>query len=385
MSSTDTAVPPVERTLTRVVLLMRLLGWIWLLLLVVTTAVDDTDTSGAILVTTAMVGTFGAILLVVAVNQGFLGQVWYMILDGLIAAFLLATGWMAGAGDFFAGGYPMSWVFVLAYTVSFRWTVFLSILFTMWFGALHLIMGLEAVRAVGSIQFIVVAIIVGWAFSSLRERESLRLRAEAERAEAESERADAESELARQREAAAVLQQRTKIARELHDSVLQTLKLVASAADDPNEVRYLVRVQERDLRRTINEYRSPYEDSFRARLLDARAAVEDRFRVEIEQVIRFDAEMTPRLAALVEAAGEAMANAARHSDSLTIDLFAEVTPTGVTVNVRDRGSGFDPTTMTTGGVVDSIVGRMQEVGGSAQIKSSPGSGTDVKLHLPTDE
>jgi signal transduction histidine kinase len=182
-----------------------------------------------------------------------------------------------------------------------------------------------------------------------------------------------------------VLQQRTKIARELHDSVLQTLKLVASAADDPNEVRYLVRVQERDLRRTINEYRSPYEDSFRARLLDARAAVEDRFRVEIEQVIRFDAEMTPRLAALVEAAGEAMANAARHSDSLTIDLFAEVTPTGVTVNVRDRGSGFDPTTMTTGGVVDSIVGRMQEVGGSAQIKSSPGSGTDVKLHLPTDE
>ena len=36
----------------------------------------------------------------------------------------------------------MGWVFVLAFTTNFRWTVVLSVLFTAWFGALHLIMGL---------------------------------------------------------------------------------------------------------------------------------------------------------------------------------------------------------------------------------------------------
>jgi signal transduction histidine kinase len=369
--------PPVEKTLVRVVLLMRLLGWAWLLLLVVTTALADNGADGAILFTSGLVATAGAVLLVVAANRGFLGQLWYMVLDGLIAGFLLAAAWLAGAQDFFAGGYPMSWVFVLAFTTNLRWTVVLALLFTAWFAALHMIMGLEAVRVAGSIQFVVVAIIVGWAFDSLRERESLRLQAEADRARAESE-------LAKQREAAAALRQRTKIARELHDSVLQTLKLISSAADDPNEVRFLTRVQERDLRRTINEWRSPYQDSFRARLLDARAAVEDRYRVEIEQVIRDDAEMTPELAALVEAAKEAMANAARHSGSTTIDLFAEVTPAGVTVNIRDRGSGFDPATIATGGVAHSIVGRMEEVGGEVHIKTAPGAGTDVNLYQPTN-
>lgn len=371
-------VPPVEKTLVRVVLLMRLLGWIWLVVLVTTTAVADTGSDGGVLASTGLVGTAGAILLVVAVNQGFLGRVWYLVVDGLIAGFLLAAGWLAGAQDFIAGGYPMSWVFVVAFTTNFRLTVLLSLMYTVWFAALHLMMDLEPVRVAGSIQFVVVAIIVGWAFDSLRERESLRL-------QAESDRFEAETELARQRETAAALRQRTNIARELHDSVLQTLKLISSAADEPDEVRYLTRVQERDLRRTINEYRSPFEDSFRARLLDARAAVEDRYRVEIEQVIREDAEMTPELTALVEAAQEAMANAARHSGSPTIDLFAEVSPTGVMVSVRDRGSGFDPATISAGGIADSIVKRLQEVGGEARIKTAPGSGTDVSLHLPTKE
>jgi signal transduction histidine kinase len=168
-----------------------------------------------------------------------------------------------------------------------------------------------------------------------------------------------------------------------HDSVLQTLKLISSSAGDSGEVRYLARVQERDLRRTINEYRSPHQDSFRARLLDARASVEDRYRVEIEQVIRDDAEMTPALQALIEAATEAMANAARHSGSPTIDLYAEVRADGVQINVRDRGRGFDPEMIGTGGMTHSIIGRVAEAGGTADIKTSPDGGTDVSLFLPS--
>ncbi|MCZ6630435.1 MAG: ATP-binding protein, partial [Actinobacteria bacterium] len=188
--------------------------------------------------------------------------------------------------------------------------------------------------------------------------------------------------LAEERETATRLQERSDIARQLHDSVLQTLKLISSSAGDSGEVRYLARVQERDLRRTINEYQSSHRDSFRARLLDARASVEDRYRVEIEQVIREDTEMTPELRALIEAAAEAMANAARHSGSSTIDLYAEVRPDGVQINVRDRGRGFDAATAGSGGMAHSIIGRGTEAGGTADIKTAPNRGTDVSLFLP---
>ncbi len=272
----------------------------------------------------------------------------------------------------------MSWLFVAAMAWRLRGAILASVVLTASMAVLHVLMGLPIVRTVGSIQFVVVAVIAGWTFDAIREREALRL-------EAEGERAAAETELAAQRESATRLEERTEIARELHDSVLQTMKLISSSADDASEVRYLARVQERDLRRTINEYRSPHNNSFRARLLDARAEVEDQYRVQVEQVIRYDAEMTNELAALVDAAREAMANAARHSGSPTIDLFAEVQTNGIQVNVRDRGRGFDPSTIGAGGLSDSVIRRMEGAGGSVEIKSAPDEGTDVSLFLPVTE
>ena len=376
MADVGTSVPPVNVTLSRVVVLMRLLGWAWLVALVVTQAIRVPEVNQALLAGAALTATAATGVTLLAVRRDFLGEVWYVVFDGAVAIFLVSAGWLADAGDFVAGGYPMSWLFVVAYATNIRWTLVASVLASGVFAVLHIVMGLSTVRIVGSIQFVVVAFVAGWAFDSLRHREALRLQAEAERAEAEQL-------LAAERETAARLQERSEIARQLHDSVLQTLKLISSSAGDSAEVRYLARVQERDLRRTINEYRSPHADSFRARLLDARASVEDRYRVEIEQVIRQDAEMTAGLHALIEAAAEAMANAARHSGSHTIDLYAEVRSDGVQVNVRDRGKGFDPEKVGTGGVADSIVGRVAEAGGTADIKSTPGRGTDVSLFLPT--
>ena len=56
---------------------------------------------------------------------------------------------------------------------------------------------------------------------------------------------------------------------------------------------------------------------------------------------------------------------------------------GVQINVRDRGHGFDPETVSSGGMAHSIVGRVTEAGGTANIKTVPGQGTDVSLFLPT--
>lgn len=366
---------PVNRTLIRVVLLMRLLGWLWLLILAL--AVLGTDTASGdvgILVGTMALATMGTGLTYLAARRRFLSAAWYIVLDGLIALALGAAGWLGGFEEFLVGGYPASWLFIVAYGSNVRVTTAVGLGASIVFGLLHVALGLDRIRVLGSVQFVVVALVVGWAFDALRDRDRLRL-------EAENERAEAERELAEERERSTRLQERAAIARQLHDSVLQTLKLISSSADDAGEVRYLSRVQERDLRRTINEYQSPYEDSFRARLLDARAKVEDRYRVEIEQVVNDDAEMDDRLRAVVAAATEAMSNAARHSGEKNIDLFSEIREGRLQVNVRDRGSGFSPGRAGSG-INESMKERVSSVGGRLEIKTAPGRGTEVEITLP---
>lgn len=354
---------------------MRLLGWIWLLILaVVALSTTRRDINTGVMVGTMVVATAGTAVTFLAAQRGFLGEGWYPVFDGALALLLGAAGWLADFGEFIVGGYPASWLFIVAYATNYRVTGLAGLGASAVFAVLHVIMGLEETRVFGSIQFVVVALVVGWAFDALREQEELRI-------EAEQERAEAERELAAEQERSGRLAERSVIARELHDSVLQTLKLIRASANDAAEVRYLARVQERDLRRTINEYQSPFEDSFRARLLDARASIEDRYRVEIEQVVKDDAEMDDGLRAVVAAATEAMNNAARHSGANTIDLFAEIRDGKVQVNVRDRGTGFD-LDRSGGGITLSINERLSAVGGVANIKTAPGRGTEVQLVLP---
>lgn len=368
--------PPIDETLTRLVLLMRLLGWVWMVALALTELGNTDSPPGrpSVLYGAIALATVSTILMLVASRFGFLRSGWYVILDGAMAFLVLGAAWAADASDFVAGGIPMSWLFLVAFASRFVVVAFTSLAFTVVFALIHQLMGLSAVRIVGSVQFLVIGLIVSWAIDALRLRERLRL-------EAEAETRKAQAALDEERDLATRLEERSEIARRLHDSVLQTLKLIMSNSSDESEVRYLARVQERELRRTINEYRSPYVDGFRARLLDARANVEDRYRVEIEQVIRGDVEVTSRIEGLVWATHEALSNAARHSGEKNIDLFAEVLDDGIQVNVRDRGRGFSTEPLGSG-IKHSIVDPLERIGANVKIKSVVGFGTDVSIFLP---
>lgn len=354
---------------------MRALGWAWMVVLAVASLLGDLDTRQRTIVVAGIVlATAGAGATFLAARRGFLASPWYVTLDGLIALSLGAAAWFAGIDEFLVGGYPASFIFIVAYASNMRVTAAVGVAAGAVFAVLHAAMGLDQIRVLGSVQFVVVAVVVGWAFDTLRERDRMRL--DAERAREESQR-----ELAAEQERVGRLEERSGMARRLHDSVLQTLKLIRAAADDPGEVRYLARVQERDLRKTINEYESPYADSFRARIMDAGAEIEDRYRVEIEQVIKDDAPMDERLEAVVAAAAEALNNAARHSGTKTIDLFAEIHDEVARVNVRDRGQGFD---IESGGdgLERSLLGRVASAGGTVDIRSTPGRGTEVEIEMP---
>jgi signal transduction histidine kinase len=85
--------------------------------------------------------------------------------------------------------------------------------------------------------------------------------------------------------------------------------------------------------------------------------------------------------AIAAAAGEAVANALQHAAATSITVFVETVDGGaVYASVRDDGRGFDPTIVSDRhGVSDSIIGRMHDVAGRAEIRSSPGGGTEVQL------
>ncbi|MGI9155704.1 MAG: ATP-binding protein [Marmoricola sp.] len=179
-------------------------------------------------------------------------------------------------------------------------------------------------------------------------------------------------------------QERADVAAHLHDSVLQTLALIQKTADDPAAVSRLARAQERDLRSWLYTSDSADGGTLLAALRRAAAEVEDHFGVPVEVVGVGDRPLPEQVRPLVLAAREAMVNAAKHSGAGQVDVYAESTAGGTEVFVRDRGAGFDVEAIAEDrhGVRDSIVDRMRRHGGEATVRSTPGGGTEVRLHLP---
>ncbi|NGO71774.1 PspC domain-containing protein [Streptomyces boncukensis] len=192
-------------------------------------------------------------------------------------------------------------------------------------------------------------------------------------------------------------QERAEVAAHVHDSVLHTLTLIQRNAEHPREVARLARAQERELRAwlykpdgkgTQGGQDGTEEDQQPGTLADAvRAAaaeVEDYHGVPVEVVIVGDCPLDEGLGAQVQAAREAMVNAAKYGgEGGAVQVFAEVEGRTVFISVRDRGPGFDLDAVPEDrmGVRESIIGRMQRNGGTARLRTAPGEGTEVELEM----
>ena len=179
-------------------------------------------------------------------------------------------------------------------------------------------------------------------------------------------------------------EERSAMAAHLHDSVLQTLALIQRTRSS-QEVATLARQQERELRSWLYGKRPASDASTFRAALDAMAArMEKLHRIPIEAIIVGDAQLDDNLQGLVQAAGEAMNNAGRHSGATSVSVFAEVEDSKIAVYVRDEGSGFDPVSVPADrrGIADSIRGRIARSGGTAEVNTAPGTGTEVKIELP---
>jgi signal transduction histidine kinase len=195
-----------------------------------------------------------------------------------------------------------------------------------------------------------------------------------------------------ERQARALAEERAQMAAHVHDSVLQTLALIQRSPDDPQTVVRLARAQERELRAWLFEGRPPGAISEDATMLGQgigllQRHVEADHGIKVQVVVVGDCPLTDALRALLDAAKEATVNAAKWSGADQVSVFAEVEADTVTVFVRDRGQGFDPTDVPDDrqGIAQSIRARVTRYGGTVDIRSAPGEGAEVALSMPRRE
>jgi signal transduction histidine kinase/phage shock protein PspC (stress-responsive transcriptional regulator) len=182
-------------------------------------------------------------------------------------------------------------------------------------------------------------------------------------------------------------EERAAMAAHLHDSVLQTLALIQRNAQDPRRTVTLARRQERELRDWLYSPAVGLEPTLQ-RAVDAMAEeVEDLHDVKVELVAvgPLDRPADELTEALVAAVREAAVNAAKHAGVDAVSVYVEVGADGLHAFVRDRGCGFDLTSVPADrqGLARSIRGRVRRAGGTVEIESSPGEGTEVRLFVPT--
>lgn len=181
-------------------------------------------------------------------------------------------------------------------------------------------------------------------------------------------------------------QERADMAAHLHDSVLQTLAMIQRSGSQ-REMITLARAQERELRGWLFTERDVGEEptqTLRDVLTEMIAKSEQRYQVVVNTVVVGDVGAGDAVLALVDACGEAVANAAKHSGVADVSIYVECEDATLTAFVRDEGSGFDASHVSEDrrGISHSICDRIERHGGTATVETGPGRGTEWQLQIP---
>jgi signal transduction histidine kinase len=306
------------------------------------------------------------------------------------------------------------WYGIFAFTGYFRafdcltglWS-FAGITATALLEAMSQIGGPQNLREAGIPSFTVLALVnitlaatisyFGW---RTIERDQERKRALAELAAALEENAGLHAQLLTQAREAGVLDERQRMAREIHDTLAQGLtgiitQLEAAEAHPPDWRRHadtamaLARESLSEARRSVHAVRPEALEN--ARLPEAIADVVRRWS-EINGVpaqVTTTGEARPMHpdvdVTLLRAAQEALANVAKHANASRVGLTLSYMEDVVTLDVRDDGAGFLPRNGGSGFGLTAMRQRVVALRGQLEIESEPGAGTAVSVSVPTGE
>jgi signal transduction histidine kinase len=213
------------------------------------------------------------------------------------------------------------------------------------------------------------------------------------------------AQLYKQAKQLAVIEERNRLARELHDSVTQALygitlhseaayrqlnaRQTELASQQLSELRNTAQEALREMRLLIFELRPSVVElqglvpALRARL----EAVEERAGMGVEINIDENLKLSDKVQdGLYRIAQEALNNALKHAKANHITLNLHGSLAKVTLEISDDGIGFVPETAVEGGGLglDGMIERAELLGGSLILSSNPGSGTTVKIEVPNE-
>ncbi len=204
---------------------------------------------------------------------------------------------------------------------------------------------------------------------------------------------DAEARLHRATEREAVTRERERLARDIHDSVLQVLALVqrrgTELGGEAAELGRLAGEQEAALRALVATTTFGSQDG----LADLRAVLTRHASETVH--LATPADPVPAAAHVAEqvtaAVGAALDNVARHCPADTqAFVLLEDEGSHLVVTVRDDGPGIAEGRLAVAeaegrlGVAQSIRGRIHDLGGTVEISTGPGLGTEVEMRVPRD-
>ena len=216
------------------------------------------------------------------------------------------------------------------------------------------------------------------------------------------EREHAEEELAQQKAEAAVVEERNRLARDLHDSVTQSiygLTLLSEAGQRMTEARDMEQLtvnQSRigdisqqalqEMRLLVYELRPPALETeglvgaleHRLELVERRAGIDARLVVEGEPDIPADLEVD-----LYRIAQEALNNALKHAQASAVKVVIRGDAQLISLQIQDDGRGFEPeTAQASGGLgLTTMTERAEKIGGRLTLRSRPNEGTTVKVEV----
>jgi signal transduction histidine kinase len=198
---------------------------------------------------------------------------------------------------------------------------------------------------------------------------------------------------------ASVLEERGRLARELHDAVSQRMfsirahahaasALIGSGATDRaalevSAIAELGAQAHAELRAVIDGLAPPELDGLASSLRRYAALASRAHGVPIEVTVADTGELDPVVAAAVfRVAQEALHNALRHSDAARVRVTLSRTARRMTLTVADDGTGFDPELAAGGLGLASMRERAACAGGTLRVRSAPGAGTEIRLAVP---
>jgi signal transduction histidine kinase len=205
-------------------------------------------------------------------------------------------------------------------------------------------------------------------------------------------------------EQAAVLEERQRLARDLHDSVTQSLysltllteggRRLAQSGELESVEDYFADLGEialqslKEIRLLVHELRPPVleQEGLAVALQRRLEAVEGRAGVDARLRAKVDVELTASMEqALYSIAREALNNILKHASATEATVRLDANEQRIALEISDNGRGFDPEDVRDmGGMgLNTMRERAERLGGILTIRSAPGSGTRIRVDVET--